>query len=99
MSSGREEDARIAVENYSGEMGGGSYTYLTLAGETYHLLSPVQCSLAIDQVRAGAVDVKYIDKTVEYILRTKFTLGLFESMSPCPTYTAVYKLPRPIPIR
>lgn len=32
-----------------------------------------------DQVNAGTVDIKYIDTTVEFMLRTKFALGLFES--------------------
>lgn len=41
----------------------GTYTYETLA----------------QQVEAGQVDVKYIDDTVRFLLRTKFSLGLFES--------------------
>ena len=32
-----------------------------------------------DQVRAGNISVDYIDETVKSILRTKFSLGLFES--------------------
>lgn len=32
-------------------------------------------------MEAGTVDIKYIDDTVKAMLRTKFTLGLFESMS------------------
>ncbi|KAG8845152.1 hypothetical protein FRB91_002028 [Serendipita sp. 411] len=70
VSSGREQDAKLAVENYSGEMGGGTYTYLTL----------------VDQVKNGKVDIKYINKTVEYILRAKFSLGLFENPYPYADY-------------
>jgi beta-glucosidase len=44
-------------------MGGGTYTFETL----------------VSQVKAGKVDVKYIDETVRSVLRTKFVLGLFES--------------------
>ncbi|KAI0766208.1 glycoside hydrolase [Trametes elegans] len=59
--------AKAALENgLSGEMGGGTYTYLTL----------------LDQVRAGTVDVKFVDETVKSILRTKFALGLFENPYP-----------------
>ena len=59
----RECAARTAIENTSGEMGGGTYTYLTLP----------------DQVRAGNISVSFIDATVKTMLRTKFALGLFES--------------------
>ncbi|KAI0070156.1 glycoside hydrolase [Panus rudis PR-1116 ss-1] len=63
----RECAAKIALENgLSGEMGGGTYTYLTLP----------------DQVKAGTVDIKYIDTTVKAMLRTKFALGLFENPYP-----------------
>ncbi|KAH0839362.1 family 3 glycoside hydrolase [Lanmaoa asiatica] len=61
----RECAAKLALENgLSGEMGGGSYTYLTLP----------------DQIASGTVNVSYVDETVKTILRTKFALGLFESM-------------------
>lgn len=33
----------------------------------------------LDQVRAGTVDIKFVDETVKSMLRTKFALGLFES--------------------
>ncbi|KAF9022709.1 glycoside hydrolase superfamily [Rhodocollybia butyracea] len=60
----RECAAQMALENgLQGEMGGGSYTYLTLP----------------DQVAAGTVNESYIDEAVKFLLRTKFTLGLFES--------------------
>ncbi|KAI0795421.1 glycoside hydrolase family 3 protein [Abortiporus biennis] len=59
--------AKTALENgISGEMGGGTYTYLTLP----------------DQVKNGTVDVKFIDETVKAMLRTKFSLGLFENPYP-----------------
>lgn len=32
----------------------------------------------LDQVAAGTVDVSFIDETVKTMLRTKFSLGLFE---------------------
>ncbi|KAI0773508.1 glycoside hydrolase [Fomes fomentarius] len=61
----RECAAKITLENgLSGEMGGGSYTFLTLP----------------DQVRAGTVDIKFVDETVKTLLRTKFALGLFETI-------------------
>ncbi|KAF8588906.1 glycoside hydrolase family 3 protein [Ramaria rubella] len=63
----RECAAKAALENgIQGEMGGGSYTYLTLP----------------DQISNGTVDVKYLDETVAAMLRTKFTLGLFENPYP-----------------
>jgi beta-glucosidase len=65
--STRECAAKAALENgLQGEMGGGTYTYLTLA----------------DQVEAGTVDEKFIDQTVEYMLRVKFSMGLFENPYP-----------------
>lgn len=33
----------------------------------------------LGQVQAGTVDMSYIDETVKTVLRTKFSLGLFES--------------------
>ena len=76
----RECAARTAVENLSGEMGGGTYTYLTLPGmfsTCFKLVSRAQQLL--DQIQAGNISVSYIDDTVRTILRTKFSLGLFES--------------------
>lgn len=71
VSSGYEEDARLAVQVYQTQMGGDAfYPYLTL----------------VDQVKKGLINVSYIDKTVEYVLRTKFTLGLFENPYPYPDY-------------
>jgi beta-glucosidase len=55
--------ARTVVENLSGEMGGGTYTFETLP----------------DQVRNGSTSITPIDETVKTILRAKFSLGLFES--------------------
>lgn len=67
-------------------MGGGTYTYLTLPGTQPSVtlimkLNSIQrmCSIRIDQIRAGQVDIKALDATVKYMLRTKFSLGLFES--------------------
>ena len=60
----RECVAKQTLENgLQMEMGGGTYTYLTLP----------------DQVRAGNISASYIDATVKTMLRTKFALGLFES--------------------
>ncbi|KAJ3559630.1 hypothetical protein NP233_g11219 [Leucocoprinus birnbaumii] len=74
----RECAAKAALENgLSGEMGGGTYTYETLA----------------QQVKAGQVDVKFIDDTVRYILRTKFSLGLFENPYPYADYAASLRTP------
>ena len=80
----RECAAKTAIENgLSGEMGGGTYTYLTLPGEASVALRK-HCDLTSspDQVKAGTVDIKYIDETVKAMLRTKFSLGLFESAFP-----------------
>ncbi|KAK7033924.1 hypothetical protein VNI00_012548 [Paramarasmius palmivorus] len=74
----RECSAKTAVENFSGEMGGGTYTYLTL----------------VDQVNAGQVDIKYIDETVKTLLRTKFTLGLFENPYPYSNYLETIRTPK-----
>ncbi|THH02237.1 hypothetical protein EW026_g637 [Hermanssonia centrifuga] len=71
----RECAARTGVENYSGEMGGGTYTYLTLP----------------DQVNAGNISVQYIDDTVKTILRTKFALGLFENPYPYADYESTLR--------
>ncbi|KAI9060879.1 glycoside hydrolase family 3 protein [Trametes sanguinea] len=74
----RECAAKTAIENgLSGEMGGGSYTYLTLP----------------DQVKAGTVDVKFIDETVKAMLRTKFALGLFENPYPYEDYLSTLRTP------
>ncbi|KAJ3760101.1 glycoside hydrolase [Lentinula raphanica] len=74
----RECAAKAVLENgLSGEMGGGSYTYLTLP----------------DQVAAGTVNETYIDETVKAMLRTKFTLGLFESPYPYPDYMSTIRTP------
>ncbi|KAF9461447.1 glycoside hydrolase superfamily [Collybia nuda] len=73
----RECAAKAAVENMSGEMGGGTYTFLTLT----------------DQVKAGKVNVKYIDATVKSLLRTKFALGLFENPYPYGDYLSTLRTP------
>ncbi|QRW14954.1 glycoside hydrolase family 3 protein [Ceratobasidium sp. AG-Ba] len=67
----RECCAKQSLENgLQGEMGGGTYTYLTLP----------------DQIRAGKVSQAALDETVSYMLRTKFALGLFENPYPYPDY-------------
>ncbi|KAJ4488424.1 glycoside hydrolase family 3 protein [Lentinula aciculospora] len=74
----RECAAKAVIENgLSGEMGGGSYTYLTLP----------------DQVAAGTVNESFIDETVKAMLQTKFTLGLFESPYPYPDYLNTIRTP------
>ncbi|KAF9066897.1 glycoside hydrolase family 3 protein [Rhodocollybia butyracea] len=76
----RECAAQMALENgLQGEMGGGSYTYLTLP---------------VDQVAAGTVNESYIDEAVKFLLRTKFTLGLFESPYPYPDYLSTIRTPQ-----
>ncbi|KAH7099310.1 glycoside hydrolase superfamily [Auriculariales sp. MPI-PUGE-AT-0066] len=66
----RECCAKASVECIQGEMGGGTYTYETLPA----------------QVRAGTVSEKVIDETVRTLLRTKFSLGLFENPYPYEDY-------------
>ncbi|TFK53290.1 glycoside hydrolase family 3 protein [Heliocybe sulcata] len=74
----RECAAKLALENgVQMEMGGGTYTYLTLP----------------DQVNNGTVNVSYIDETVKTILRTKFALGLFENPYPYPDYLSTLRTP------
>ncbi|KAJ7210628.1 glycoside hydrolase family 3 protein [Mycena haematopus] len=74
----RECAAKTALENgISGEMGGGTYTYLTLP----------------DQIAAGTVDVKYLDQTVTAMLWTKFSLGLFEDPYPYSDYLSTLRTP------
>ncbi|KZT23228.1 glycoside hydrolase family 3 protein [Neolentinus lepideus HHB14362 ss-1] len=74
----RECAAKLALENgIQMEMGGGTYTYLTLP----------------DQVINGTVNVSYIDETVKTILRTKFALGLFENPYPYPDYLSTLRMP------
>ncbi|KAF8169053.1 glycoside hydrolase [Mycena galopus ATCC 62051] len=74
----RECAAKAALENgIQGEMGGGSYTYLTLP----------------DQIAAGTVDVKYLDQTVTAMLWTKFSLGLFEDPYPYSDYLSTLRTP------
>ncbi|KIJ13936.1 glycoside hydrolase family 3 protein [Paxillus involutus ATCC 200175] len=65
----RECAAKVALEHgLSGEMGGGTYTYLALP----------------DQIAKGTVNITYVDETVKTILRTKFALGLFETPTSTP---------------
>ncbi|KII90947.1 glycoside hydrolase family 3 protein [Plicaturopsis crispa FD-325 SS-3] len=72
----RECAAKTALENgLSGEMGGGTYTYLTLP----------------DQIANGTVDVKFLDETVKAMLRTKFSLGLFENPYPYDDYNVTLR--------
>ncbi|KJA13240.1 glycoside hydrolase family 3 protein [Hypholoma sublateritium FD-334 SS-4] len=74
----RECAAKVALENgLSGEMGGGTYTYLTLP----------------DQIAAGTVNVTFLDLTVAAMLRTKFALGLFEDPYPYADYLATIRTP------
>ncbi|KAI0686231.1 glycoside hydrolase [Earliella scabrosa] len=74
----RECAAKITLENgLSGEMGGGTYTFLTLP----------------DQVKAGTVDIKFVDETVKAMLRTKFALGLFENPYPYEDYQSTLRTP------
>ncbi|KAF8234668.1 family 3 glycoside hydrolase [Tricholoma matsutake] len=73
----RECAAKTSIENQSGEMGGGTYTYLTLQ----------------DQINEGNVSVKYIDETVKSMLRTKFSLGLFENPYPYNDYLSTIRTP------
>ncbi|EIM85301.1 glycoside hydrolase family 3 protein [Stereum hirsutum FP-91666 SS1] len=71
----RECAAATTVENIQGEMGGGTYTYLTLP----------------DQVSAGTVNISFIDETVKTVLRTKLTMGLFENPYPYADYNATLR--------
>jgi beta-glucosidase len=73
--------AKSALENgISGEMGGGTYTYLTLPGAYPPVIDyRSQLSLTSDQINNGTVDIRFLDETVQTMLRTKFALGLFES--------------------
>ncbi|KAJ7983164.1 glycoside hydrolase superfamily [Mycena polygramma] len=74
----RECAAKTALENgISGEMGGGTYTYLTLPA----------------QIAAGTVDVKFLDQTVTAMLYTKFSLGLFENPYPYDDYVSTLRTP------
>ncbi|KAH9483331.1 Beta-xylosidase [Psilocybe cubensis] len=74
----RECAAKTALENgISGEMGGGTYTYLTLP----------------DQIKAGTVDVKFLDATVKGMLSAKFALGLFENPYPYEDYMSFIRTP------
>ncbi len=81
----RECAAKTTLENsFSGEMGGGTYTYLTLVGTFRTNPAPcLSCPWLItdvaDQVKAGLVDESVIDQVVSTLLRVKFELGLFES--------------------
>ncbi len=67
-------------------MGGGTYTYLTIPGQSddriVHTWRHAHAlpELLPDQVKAGTIDIKFVDETVKTMLRTKFALGLFESM-------------------
>ncbi|KAK0451186.1 glycoside hydrolase family 3 protein [Desarmillaria tabescens] len=72
----RECAAKTTLENsLSGEMGGGTYTYLTL----------------VDQVKAGLVDESVIDQVVSTLLRVKFELGLFENPYPYDDYASTIR--------
>ncbi|KAF8919142.1 glycoside hydrolase superfamily [Mucidula mucida] len=72
----RECAAKTNLENaLSGEMGGGTYTYLTLV-----------------------VDEAILDRVVATMLRTKFTLGLFESPYPYEDVTSQIRTPETIEV-
>ncbi|KAJ7499897.1 family 3 glycoside hydrolase [Mycena latifolia] len=73
----RECAAKTALENISGEMGGGAYTYLTIP----------------DQIAAGTLDETFLDQTVTTMLRTKFSLGLFENPYPYDDYLSTLRTP------
>ncbi|KAG5633968.1 hypothetical protein H0H81_004130, partial [Sphagnurus paluster] len=73
----RECAAKTTVDNFSGEMGGGSYTFLTLQ----------------DQVKAGTVSMSSIDGAVKGLLRTKFAMGLFENPYPYSDYLSTLRTP------
>ncbi|KAF9037100.1 glycoside hydrolase family 3 protein [Panaeolus papilionaceus] len=74
----RECAAKTTIESgWSGEMGGGTYTFLTLP----------------DQIKAGKVSMKALDETVKGMLRTKFTLGLFENPYPYEDYESFIRTP------
>ncbi|KAL1683306.1 glycoside hydrolase family 3 protein [Schizophyllum commune] len=62
----------VLVDGRSGEMGGGTYTFLTLE----------------DQVKNGTVAESDLDEVVRTMLRTKFALGLFENPYPYKDYTS-----------
>lgn len=72
----RECAAKTTIESsLSGEMGGGTYTYLTL----------------VDQVKAGLVNESVIDQVVSTLLRVKFELGLFEDPYPYDDYASTIR--------
>ncbi|EJT98774.1 glycoside hydrolase family 3 protein [Dacryopinax primogenitus] len=78
VASDRAAAAKLALENgLSGEMGGGSYTYLTLP----------------ESIANGSVGIGYLDKAVSYLLKTKFELGLFENPYPYPDYATTIRTP------
>ncbi|KAL1738321.1 glycoside hydrolase superfamily, partial [Schizophyllum fasciatum] len=62
----------VLIGGRSGEMGGGTYTFLTLE----------------DQVKNGTVAENDVDEVVRTLLRTKFALGLFENPYPYEDYTS-----------
>ena len=72
-------------DNHNMHIHAGTYTYLTLPGISCYFLgnyfNVIFSGTSIDQIKAGAVDVDFLDVTVATMLRTKFSLGLFESMS------------------
>ncbi|KAJ8502412.1 hypothetical protein ONZ45_g11788 [Pleurotus djamor] len=74
----RECAAKITLENgLSGEMGGGTYTYLTLP----------------DQIQANNIDMNAVDTTVAAMLRIKFAMGLFENPYPYEDYLSFLRTP------
>ncbi|CAK5266567.1 unnamed protein product [Mycena citricolor] len=74
----RQCAAKTALENgISGEMGGGSFTYYTIP----------------DQIAAGTINEKYLDQTAAAMLRTKFSLGLFENPYPYSDYKSTLRTP------
>ncbi|KAJ7062795.1 hypothetical protein C8F01DRAFT_1281834 [Mycena amicta] len=74
----RECAAKTALENgIQGEMGGGTYTYMTIP----------------EQIAAGTIDESFLDQTVSAMLRTKFSLGLFEDPYPYADYVSSLRTP------
>lgn len=72
----------VLVDGRSGEMGGGTFTFLTLE----------------DQVANGTVAESDVDEVVRTMLRTKFALGLFENPYPYEDYTSQIRTPETLEV-
>lgn len=96
----RECAAKTALESgLSGEMGGGECFTFSCKPKPTVMPGTYTYETLTQQVKDGQVDEKFVDETVKFLLRTKFSLGLFESECNDREKSHSLMCCRPLPIR